>query len=197
MSTTEFLIGRSGLDLQDDFYPDDLPQEWRFDYYSTLFRALSLPIDTDEDFDSIFEEMDDVEQEFELVISIEADDLSDSKKLLKRLSGIANNKDSYTLFCELDEKPDDQVMKILSDYDFCLQSANELNIDSKHKTALDKHLHFNNLPVFYFSKSWDEKQIRSYLEQMSAINTKTILICKYAESETLNKIRIISELLGF
>jgi hypothetical protein len=45
MSETEFLIGRSSLDLQDDFYPDDMPSEWRFDYYSTMFKALSLPIE--------------------------------------------------------------------------------------------------------------------------------------------------------
>ena len=53
MSETEFLIGRSGLNLQDDFYPDDLPNEWRFDYYSTMFKALSLPIDGDEEPDKL------------------------------------------------------------------------------------------------------------------------------------------------
>jgi len=44
---------------------------------------------------------------------------------------------------------------------------------------------------------WDAKQMRAYLEEASSLNTKTLLICKFAESETLNKVRIIAELLGF
>jgi len=39
--------------------------------------------------------------------------------------------------------------------------------------------------------------MRTYLEEASSVNAKTLLICKFAESEALNKIRIIAELLGF
>jgi len=58
-------------------------------------------------------------------------------------------------------------------------------------------LSFNQYPVLYSSEIWNEKQMRAYLEEVSSINTKTILICKFAESAALNKIRIIAELLGF
>ena len=44
---------------------------------------------------------------------------------------------------------------------------------------------------------WDEKRMREYLEQISVTSQKTVLICKFAESEKLNKIRIVAEILGF
>jgi hypothetical protein len=51
--------------------------------------------------------------------------------------------------------------------------------------------------VLYSAQVWDEKQIRTYRESIVDVNTKTVLICKFAERETLDKIRIIAELLGF
>lgn len=94
MSETEFLIGRCGLDLVDDFYPDDLPSEWRFDYYSTLFKALSLPIDTTEDLESIFEELEGSSpeedgEEFELVLTITPQQLLDASTLSTLLDSVA------------------------------------------------------------------------------------------------------------
>ena len=60
-----------------------------------------------------------------------------------------------------------------------------------------QYLFFNQYPVLYTSEAWDEKQMSAYLQQASNTNTKTILICQFAESETLNKMRIIAELLGY
>jgi hypothetical protein len=37
---------------------DDLPQDWRFDYYAAIFKTLSLPIDTDEDLEQIFSDIE-------------------------------------------------------------------------------------------------------------------------------------------
>ncbi len=197
MSETKFLIGHSGLDMQDDFYPDDLPQEWRFDYYSTMFKSLSLPIDTDEDLDQIFEELESFEDEFELVLSIEQEQLLDENELNKLLKIVSDYKDQFTLFCEIDKQPNSKIMNALQGYQLCFQSYEELKFDLKNKKSASNQLYFNNLPVFYSSVAWDDKQIKSYLEEASGINTRTVLICKYAESETLNKIRIIAELLGF
>jgi hypothetical protein len=61
----------------------------------------------------------------------------------------------------------------------------------------DRYLAFNQKPILYSDEVWNEKQMRSYLEEASSINTKTILICKFAESSALDKIRIIAELLGY
>ncbi len=198
MSETKFLIGHSGLDMQDDFYPDDLPQEWRFDYYSTMFKSLSLPIDTDEDLDQIFEELEDFEDEFELVVSIEQEQLLDENELNKLLKIVSDYKDQFTLFCEIDKQPNSKIMNALQGYQLCFQSYEELKFDLKNKKSVSNQLYFNNLPVYSSSSvAWDDKQIKSYLEEASSINTRTVLICKYTESETLNKIRIIAELLGF
>ncbi len=196
MSETEFLIGRDGLDLQDDFYPDDLPNEWRFDYYSTMFKALSLPIDTEEDLDQIFEELEQAEddEEFELVLSVKESELEDVGSILSALS---DHKSEFTLFCHISSAPSKKAMSVLANYQFCLQSSTKLSLNVSEKKAIDQYLYFNKIPVFYSADAWDEKQIRQYLEQISDIKTKTILICKYAESETLNKIRIIAEMLGF
>ncbi|MBW5291326.1 MAG: hypothetical protein Rsou_0023 [Candidatus Ruthia sp. Asou_11_S2] len=197
MNKTEFLIGRSGLDLLDDFYPDDLPNEWRFDYYSTLFKALALKIDTEEDLEQIFTELEDSDEVFELVISIEQAQLLDAAQLASKLKPIYQYRSQFNLFCELDEQPSDKVMSILSDYQVCLQSNKKLKLDLNTKLIANKHLYFNQLPILYTSNVWDEKQIRNFLQDVSLINTKTVLICKHAESETLNKIRIIAEILGF
>ncbi|ABL02571.1 hypothetical protein Rmag_0854 [Candidatus Ruthia magnifica str. Cm (Calyptogena magnifica)] len=197
MNKTEFLIGRSGLDLLDDFYPDDLPNEWRFDYYSILFKALALKIDTEEDLEQIFTELEDFDEVFELVISIEQAQLLDVTQLTSKLKLIYQYRSQFNLFCELDEQPSDEVMTILSDYQLCLQSNKKLKLDLNTKLITNKYLHFNQLPIRYTSNVLDEKQIRNFLQDILLINTKTVLICKHAESETLNKIRIIAEILGF
>ncbi len=197
MSETEFLIGRSGLNLQDDFYPDDLPNEWRFDYYSTMFKTLSLPIDGDEDLDLIFEELEDSEEEFELVLSIDQAQMLDVNILKKLLSSVSEYKDQFVLFCELDETPNSEVMTLLKSYKISVQSSQALSLDLTHKQVSSKFLYYTHMPVLYVSSAWSEKEMRAYIEQVASINTKTILICKYAESETLNKMRVISEILGY
>lgn len=197
MSETEFLIGRSGLDLQDDFYPDDLPSDWRFDYYSAMFKTLSLPIDTDEDLDQIFEDMEETDEEFELVLSIKESQLLDTKQLSQLLSTVVDYQQYFTLFCEVDKAPNEAVMTLLSDYRLCFQSSKPLKLGLKEAKVSDQNLSFTQYPILYSSEVWNEKQMRAYLEEVSSINTKTILICKFAESAALNKIRIIAELLGF
>ena len=197
MSQTEFLIGRSGLDLVDDFYPDDLPSEWRFDYYSTQFKTLSLPIDTEEDLELIFEELEDSDEEFELVLSIGSQLLADINELSALLDSINPNKSLFTLFSELEQAPSAEVMSLLKDYQVSFQSDNRLKLKLQGKEVAGKHLYYNHIPVLYTQNSWNEKQMRAYVEQAAVINARTILICKNAESEVLGKIRVIAEILGF
>ena len=198
MNKTEFLIGRSGLDLQDDFYPDDLPQDWRFDYYAAIFKTLSLPIDTDEDLEQIFSDIEeDEESEFTLVLTIEYLQLTDATALKKTLSEVQDYWQHFILFCEVDKAPSAEIMKLLSGYKVCFQSSKTLKLGLQEAQVSDVILSFNQYPVLYSAQVWDEKQIRTYLESIVDVNTKTVLICKFAERETLDKIRIIAELLGF
>lgn len=198
MSKTEFLIGRSGLDLQDDFYPDDLPEDWRFDYYAALFKTLSLPIDTDEDLEQIFDDIrEDEEDEFLLVLTIEESQLTDEATLKALLNDVQDYADDFILFCEVNETPSEAIMTLLSDHKVCFQSKKTLKLKLQTVQVSGLTLSFNQYPVLYSAQEWDEKQMRCYLEGIHNVNTKTILICKFAEREALDKIRIIAELLGY
>jgi len=200
MSDTEFLIGRSGLDLQDDFYPDDLPYEWRFDYYSSSFKALALPIDTEEDFEQIFEDLEADDSDvgdFELIITIleeHLEDVNHFEKLIKPFSG----HESQIIFQLLvDSQPSSKIMSLLDNFRVSIQSKNKLKTSLKEVNILENYLYFDEVPVFYSDMAWDEKRMREYLEQISVTSQKTVLICKFAESETLYKIRIVADILGF
>jgi hypothetical protein len=202
MSETEFLIGRCGLDLVDDFYPDDLPSEWRFDYYSTLFKALSLPIDTTEDLESIFEELEDSSpeedgEEFELVLTITPQQLLDASTLSTLLDSVAPYRLLFILSCELDRQPSDEIMNLLSAYRVSFQSNNQLQLALNNKHAMGQYLYYTDLPVCHIQGDGDEKQMRAKIERLAEINTRTLLICKDAESEALGKIRTIAEILGY
>lgn len=196
MDKTLFLIGRCGLNLE-DFYPEDLPIEWRFDYYSTLFKTLSLPINTDEDLEQIFEECRDNEEEFELVLSLTPAQLANAKQLKKTLSPHHSERTQFTLFSLLTAPPSKAVMSALKAYQFCFQSPRPLGLGLKEIHLPNQILSFNHTPVLYANELEDELQIRHYLEQISITGTKTLLIFQFAQKDTLNKIRIISELLGF
>jgi hypothetical protein len=199
MNNTEFLIGRFNLDLQDDFYPDDLPSEWRFDYYSNMFKALSLPIDTPEDLDDIFTDIEetDADEPFELVLSITQAQLIDKNLLVELLANVTEHKQSFTLFCEVDNVPSPAVMSLLDGYRVCFQAPSDLKIDLNHSSINGQHLFFNHTPVLFTDEFGDDKQIRSFIENISSINTRTILICRDGKSSMLSKIRVIVELLGF
>jgi len=197
MSETEFLIGRRGLDLIDDFYPDDLPSEWRFDFYSTLFKALSLPINTKEDLELIFEELEDSDEEFELVLTIEPHQLLDIKTLSTLLSVVEPYQSWFILSCELDQQPSAEVMTLLGPYRVSFQSDTQYDLSLNNKQAMGKYLYYSHLPVFSMQGSGDDRQMRANIEKIAEINARIILICKGAESEALHKIRVIAEILGY
>ncbi|MEJ6660531.1 MAG: hypothetical protein QNL23_05685 [Candidatus Thioglobus sp.] len=197
MSETEFLIGRRGLDLIDDFYPDDLPSEWRFDFYSTLFKALSLPIDTKEDLELIFEELEDSDEEFELVLTIEPHQLLDIKTLSTLLSVVEPYQSWFILSCELDQQPSAEVMALLGAYRVSFQSDTQYDLSLNNKQAMGQYLYYSHIPVFSMQGSGDDRQMRANIEKIAEINARTILICKDAESEALHKIRVIAEILGY
>ncbi|MDB3892640.1 hypothetical protein N9345_00450 [Candidatus Thioglobus sp.] len=197
MSETEFLIGRRGLDLIDDFYPDDLPSEWRFDFYSTLFKALSLPIDTEEDLELIFEEIEDSDEEFELVLTIEPHQLLDINTLSALLSVVEPYQSWFILSCELEQHPSAKVMALLDNYRVSFQSDVQYDLSLNNKQAMGQYLYYSHLPVFSMQGSGDDKKMRANIEKIAEINTRTILICKSAESEALHKIRVIAEILGY
>ncbi|SMN11676.1 hypothetical protein SPBRAN_1962 [uncultured Candidatus Thioglobus sp.] len=198
MNKTEFLIGRSGLDLQDDFYPDNLPEDWRFDYYAAIFQTLSLAIDTDEDLEQILEDIqEDDEQKFILVLTIKQSQLTNIATLRELLSDVQDYSQDFILFCQVDKAPNQKVMNELKAYKVCFQSLKTLKLDLQEVEVSGVVLSFNHYPVLHSSEMWDDKQMRDYLQSIANVNTKTLLICKFAEREALDKMRIIAQLLGF
>ena len=196
MSETEFLIGRHGLSLVDDFYPDDLPSDWRFDYYSTLFKALSLPIDTSEDLELIFEELADSDEEFELVLTIKPQQLLDIKALQALLAPVEASQALFILSAELGQAPSAEIMALLEGYRLSFRSTTKYELSLKSKQVMSQYLYYTHLPVFHLQGDGDDRQMRVNVEKIAKINTRTVLICNDAESDALNKLRTIAEILG-
>ncbi len=103
----------------------------------------------------------------------------------------------FVLFCELNQQLNTDVMALLKGYRVAFQSDELFKMDCQTKQVAGKHLYYSHIPVLYTSSIWNEKQMRTYVEQAAVINARSILICKNAESEALNKIRVIAEILGF
>lgn len=196
MRKTQFLIGQDGLNFHNDFYPDDLPQEWRFDYYATSFEALSLPIDTDEDLPQILAELGDSDEAFELVLSIKYAQLTNTQQRSALLSLVSDYPASFTLFCQVDAAPAPAVMDLLANYRICFASERPLKLALNQAAANAQYFAFNHYPVLV-DDAPEPQKIRAYLQQIKRINTKSILILRTPKSETLRQIRIIAESLGF
>lgn len=202
MHATQFLIGQNGLDFQNDFYPDDLPTEWRFDYYTSFFQALSLPIDTLEDLPAIFADLADLadlseQPAFSLVLSITARQLT-GPQLPTLLAKLTDYQPYFTLFCSVDSAPSPAVMTLLAGYQLCFSSKQPLKLSLNHAIIDEQHLHFNHHPVLFYNQSaYKPQQTRTYLQQSAPINTTSVVILPPTSSETLHETRVIAQLLGF
>lgn len=73
--THELLVGTRGWDVdawQGGFYPDELPAEWRFSFYSNLYRSVLVPGDVWETTtpDQVAEWLEDSDSEFRFVCEL-------------------------------------------------------------------------------------------------------------------------------
>lgn len=190
---TEFFIGRYDLDFLDDFYPDDLPQEWRFDFYSNQFNALLLPVDTKEDIEGIFEELDD---KFQLVFEVSAGDIK-SKKLTHILE-LAKGKDNIMFWMSTDTKPNIEAIKLFKNYQLTIQSNKVLKIAKFQEYYIHNvYLYSKHCPVVVSSLSLSDSDIKNFLTSIANTKQKTIIICRSAEGGNLERARLISEMMGY
>ena len=191
---TEFFIGRYDLDFLDDFYPDDLPAEWRFDYYSNQFNALLLPMDSNEDIEGIFEEL---EERFQLIFEVKSSDLLDDTKL-KTILLLAKNLDNISFWLEVSKKPNQKILKLLADYQVSIQSKTPLKIANyQHYLVNDHHIYCNTHPIIVSALSLSDSEIRIFLEDIAKTKQKTVIICRSAEGSNLEKARLISDMMGY
>ncbi len=188
-----FFIGRYGLDFLDDFYPDDLPKEWRFDYYSNQFNALLLPLDTTEDIEGILEEL---EEDFHLVFEVSQQDLTDNK--LTEVLAMSENRDNISFFMQTKSAPSKKTLALFKHYPLSLSSKAELMLTGYHSTKFPNcYLSWNRYPVLVSSLSLSEDENRHFFEKIAQLKQKTVIICRSAESANLEKARLISEMMGY
>ena len=197
MTKTEFLIGRVGLEFGDDFYPDDLPEDWYFDHYSSRFKALALPVDTDEDLEYIFETIhDDLGDYFELVLILEEGNLNDKVKVAQLLSDLEEYRDNVTLWCRVSDQPKSACLKLLESYKLCLQSEQPLKGLLRSCKVLDQSLTFSDTPVLLLEDLAELESIsQGLLNSMKDLPRATI-ICASNVGDSLNHMQSISSLVN-
>lgn len=191
--SAEFYIGRYDLDFIDDFYPDDLPNEWRFSFYANMFNALLLPLETEEDIEGILE---DQTPEFQLVFEVKPEEFDNGK--LDEVLGWVSGRDNVTFFAEVDEDPSKETLAKLKNNPTVFKCEKPLKLTGYQNLSLkDCQLYFNKHPVVVSSLSLSDQENRHFLEEIAKTKRKTIIICRSAESSNLEKARLLSDMLGF
>jgi len=197
MTKTEFLIGRVGLEFGDDFYPDDLPEDWCFDHYSSLFKALALPVDTDEDLDHIVETIhNDLGDYFELVLVVEEGVLNDAVRLKLLLASLLDYQECYTLWCHVTSQPKPACLKLIESNKVCLQSSTTLKSALNQCKLLGQTLYYSDTPVLLLPDLTELERIsQEVLTTMQGLPRVTI-ICASTVGDSLNHMQSISALVN-
>ena len=197
MTKTEFLIGRVGLEFGDDFYPDDLPEDWCFDHYSSLFKALALPVDTDEDLDHIVETIhDDLGDYFELVLVVEESVLNDAVQLKQLLVSLQEYQENYTLWCHVTSQPKPACLKLIEDNKVCLQSSTTLKSALNQRKVLGQALYYSDTPVLLLSDLTDLKSTSQEVLMAMEDLPRATIICASTVGDSLNHMQSISALVN-
>ena len=173
----QIFIGSNGLSLP-SFYPDDLPSEWKFDYYSSNISALSLNCDSSADLEEVLGDIDD---NFKLVINVD-----NTLNLQKLLKAFYQYRDKFILFAT------NVDAKLLDGFQFCIKSDKKI----KNCKNIDD-LYFNTDAVIFVDRPDGERNIRNLLEKVAKHQENIVLIQNNTDSETLEKTKVISELLGY
>ena len=197
MTKTEFLIGRVGLEFGDDFYPDDLPEDWCFDHYSSLFKALALPVDTDEDLGHIVETIhDDLGDYFELVLVVEESVLNDAVQLKQLLVSLQEYQENYTLWCHVTSQPKPACLKLIEDNKVCLQSSTTLKSALNQRKVLGQALYYSDTPVLLLSDLTDLKSTSQEVLMAMKDLPRAAIICASTVGDSLNHMQSISALVN-
>lgn len=133
MLESELLIGTVGWNHDEwvgGFYPEDLPDDWRFGYYTNRLRALLVPADHLEDpqVDTAAWN-DDLFPEFRLVVEWRvpvAEPMQSAQALLERCAPVLENIDAWlvTLSAQADAETVSAVELLASRRPVCLGSEN-------------------------------------------------------------------------
>ena len=197
MTKTEFLIGRIGLEFDDDFYPNELPEDWYFDHYSSRFKALALHIDTDEDLEYIFETIhDDLGDYFELALILEETSLNNEAQLSRLLLDLEEYRDNVTLWCRVSAQPKPASLKLLENYKLCLQSEASLKSQLSSCEVLGQNLAYTDSPVLVLEDLTELELVSNELLKKMKDLPRAIIICASNIGDSLNHMQSISLLIN-
>jgi len=197
MTKTAFFIGRVGLEFDDDFYPEDLPQDWCFDHYSSLFKALALSIHTDEDLDHIFETIhNDLGDYFELVLILEESELNDEVQLKQLLASLQKYQENFTLWSQVSSQPKQKCLKLIEHNKVCLQSDIKLKTTYNQCEALGQTLYFSDTAVALLTDLAELESIANSINSTMGILPRATVICASEVGDSLNHMQGLSAILN-
>jgi uncharacterized protein YecE (DUF72 family) len=106
-ATEELMVGTVGWDYDDwvgSYYPDDLPEDWRFGYYSNDYRSVLVPADhlRSENVELVSEWAEDCDEAFRFVVQVPGSFLFDGdaeslRSFLKALSPLLSHVSGFYL----------------------------------------------------------------------------------------------------
>lgn len=182
-NNTQIFNGSFGLSLH-GFYPDDMPSDWQFDYYSSSNNALLLSLDANEDLEEI---LADIDENFKLVI-----DISGCDNILKSLSNI-NKYNNFVLFSSNYEAA---IFAKMQSYNFCISSIVKLKIKASCTYFDGKYYYYKKFLVIVIKTLTNDMEIKQYIEKLAKTQQNIILIQKHTDNDVLNKTKMVCELLG-
>ena len=173
------LIGHLDLIFTDDFYPDDLPQEWLFDYYSNEFNALFVTDTASLEKEEILE---DIEDDFCLVLDLNPQNLTWQHPNIVFWTQCSDLK---------------IATELTKHKNICIQSDKKLDlnlnfIQIENKFCKNQFLYFKTQAVFITKLDSDDKQLAQQLKQLPQ---DICVIFQKTSSVNLQKAKTISELL--
>jgi hypothetical protein len=170
------LIGHLGLTFTNDFYPEDLPKNWQFDYYCNEFNALFLDNLANIDMDEL---LDDIEDGFCLVLKLSTESIKFSHPNIVFFSSCSNTQDALSLLKKTDN--------------ICIQSDEKLDINLQFVKVENQFLYFNKQAVFITTVNNNDKQLA---QQFKKLPEDICVIFQKTNSIYLEKAKTISELLN-
>ena len=126
--TEELMVGTVGWDYDnwaDGYYPDDMPEDWRFGYYSNDFRSVLVPGDhfVGEDLSMVQDWLEDCDASFRFVVEIPADLLPESEReqltvFLDNLASLGGRAAGYYLdlqAVDVDKTGPNSLLQLIAD----------------------------------------------------------------------------------
>ncbi|MBD3609577.1 MAG: DUF72 domain-containing protein [Gammaproteobacteria bacterium] len=199
------MIGATGWEhpaWQDNFYPEDLPEDWTFGYYSNEFPVVLITLSflSSVEVDDIKEWLDECHENFRFIIELDAEitpllleriRLLDDKLMaviLERMQTLPAELSAVERFCRQSDQDCEQLMA----------SGGGMVWDGKGTYCPAKHLALMELDSGDYEDMHDLKEVIS--QGQSALSEHQMMVILFKgtppDLDTMRAARTICELLG-